>query len=238
MKRVYSSTGFINQPPPMFCGTAISLFDLYMMVTAKGGYDKIDLEAWREIGSNLLLSQIPAPSARVLKAIYHQYLLNFERTVNFTQLIQQAKPDMLRIERAPEPAPKKKKEAKEHALPQTQVLPPMAHLYKPAHPLLEIADSPGDLEVDDSSDPNQDYDVEAILGHAIDKVQKKTMYYVKWLGYANNLNQWIPEGNFTGDVLLAEYKKRISDRKKADAAKAAAVGTSRFPKTKTKSCAS
>ncbi|KAJ3070083.1 actin [Podochytrium sp. JEL0797] len=89
-------------------------------------------------------------------------------------------PDFSTREEAP-PTAKKRDLAANH------VLPPRKH-------------KPSDLAVDDGCDPEQEYDVEAILDHRSD--QGRQEYFVKWGGYTNALNQWLDESFFVNDLVI------------------------------------
>ncbi|KAJ3028304.1 UNVERIFIED_CONTAM: hypothetical protein HDU68_001984 [Siphonaria sp. JEL0065] len=185
----------------------------------------MSVNKWHEISKRLTRSNVSANSSLLLQEIYVNYILDFERALGVAErntiaqkVDQKPASDPPNTATTPtEMSGKKKKLVKKRDVPSQEwvqeQLAELASLYTPKYALLVVPDSPGDLYVDEE-DPDKDYDVEAILGHSFDKKAKKTVYFVKWAGYSNCLNQWIPEGNFQGDLLIKQYKERIQERER------------------------
>ncbi|KAJ3016266.1 UNVERIFIED_CONTAM: hypothetical protein HDU68_012292 [Siphonaria sp. JEL0065] len=166
---------------------------------------QMSLDKWHEIGKRLTFSNIPANSSVLLKEIYVNYILDFERVLAVAEgnTIAQ-KVDQKPV--APNPpntattttdmSGKKKKLVKKRDVPSQEwvqeQLVELASLYTPKYPLLVVPDSPGDLYVDEE-EPDKDYDVESILGHSFDKYKERIQERERLrLNAAKNVDSSLP----------------------------------------------
>eukprot|EP01080_Neovahlkampfia_damariscottae_P007405 gene7405-11728_t len=60
---------------------------------------------------------------------------------------------------------------------------------------------------EDEEDEEEVYVVEAILKHRKNKKTKETEFLIKWEGWSNDWNEWIPESQCSCDSLIKKYWK-------------------------------
>jgi hypothetical protein len=61
----------------------------------------------------------------------------------------------------------------------------------------------------DIIDGEEQYEVEAIINHKVDKHTNKLSYLVKWLGYPLSDATWEDESDVHADDLVKKYKASI-----------------------------
>lgn len=90
--------------------------------------------------------------------------------------------------------------------------------------IIEVAAPPSDEEVD-ADDNEDDYEVEDIVAHKVEK--KKKLYLVKWKNYGSESNTWEPESGLSCPEIIQKYndahaeepmpkKEKKEKKKKAD----------------------
>lgn len=64
------------------------------------------------------------------------------------------------------------------------------------------------------------YEVEAILTHRLSKDKKETEYFVKWKGYEDKHNSWVPEHDMFASATVKAYWKVLREKYSKDAVEA------------------